>query len=99
MTVDRQKLHPYCIWGKGYFLRADDEPGRPRPLAEVESQIEAARPDLGDEEADRLRAELRALVAMHQPSAEPAAATTPNVRPRPNTWSRLARRLSRRGSR
>lgn len=99
MTVDRRKLHPHCLWRKGFYLRANDEPGRPLPLAEVESQIEAMRPDLGDEEADRLRAELRALVAMQQPTAQPVAAMTPSVRPRPSAWRRWARRLSKRGSR
>lgn len=61
---DPDKLHPAWLPGVGFELRLGDGPGTPITLDGLRAHIAAARFVHGDDEADRLQAELDDLLAI-----------------------------------
>ena len=61
---DPDKLHPTWRPGAGFEFRLGDGPGTPVTLDGLRAHIAAARVVHGDDEADRLQAELDDLLAI-----------------------------------
>jgi len=63
---DWNKVHPSWRPGVGFELRLGDRPGTPITLDGLRTHIAAARVVHGEEEADRLQAELDGLLAIKE---------------------------------
>jgi hypothetical protein len=62
MTFDGSKLHPYWRPGVGFLLKEGEAPARAVTLDELRDHIEVVRTTEGNDEADRLDAELQGLL-------------------------------------
>ena len=74
---DRDKVHPMWRHGGGFELWVGDGPGRSITLDGLRDHIAAARFVHGDDEADRLQAELEGLLAIKERCEGEARAAGP----------------------